>query len=586
MPLHISPGGFFRHYRILERVGEGGMGVVYRARDTRLERDVALKFLHVQRSEHSDRLRREARALAALNHPNILTIHDMDEADGHPYLVLEWLGGGALSDQRSRTRLPEAAFLEIARPIAEALAAAHEHGIVHRDVKPANVLVTDDGRIKLADFGLAKLRELDADVTRTAGALGTVAYMSPEQASGEEIGPGSDIFSFGVLAYELLAGARPFTGPGPAAVIGAILSGRRVPLRELRSDLSDALVAIVERCLATDPSARFQNGRELTAALRDVGAGGTASVQPDAKRSDSAARVASARSYEQEIRFCRTADGIGLAYSTIGSGPVIARVLGHFTHLEAEWQWPDLRLFWERLADDYTVVRYDGRGMGLSDRYDGEFTEETRQLDLDAVLTAVGAGDAALLGISEGGWTSAQYALDHPGRITRLILYGSYCRGAQARPGYDREEDAALLTLIRKGWGRDTPAFRQVFTSQFFRADADPALIAHFNELQRLSADPETAARYWTSVHSRGDGRALFEQIRIPTLVVHGRDDLAVSADEGRLLASIIPGAQLVLLPSGAHYFPTDTASITAAAGAISRFLRASDGVVRRAGDL
>jgi pimeloyl-ACP methyl ester carboxylesterase len=567
MAVHAAPGEFFRHYRILERVGEGGMGVVYRARDTRLDRDVALKFLHVQRSEHSDRLRREARALAALNHPNILTIHDMDEADGQPCLVLEWLGGGALSDRHSPASMSAPAFLDLALPIADALAAAHEHGIVHRDVKPANVLVTDDGRIKLADFGLAKLRDVEADVTRTAGAVGTVAYMSPEQASGGEIGPASDIFSFGILAYELLAGARPFTGPGPVAVITAILQGRHAPLREHRRDLSDALVAIVERCLETDPRARFQNGRELAAALRRSVTDGVPAPPPPAT---------TPRGSEQEIRFCRTADGIGLAYSTIGTGPILVRVLGHFTHLEAEWQWPDLRLFWERLADEFTVVRYDGRGMGLSDRYTGEFTEDTRQLDLDAVLTAVGAEPAALLGISEGGWTAATYALDHPDRISRLILYGSYCRGAQARPGYDREEDDALITLIRKGWGRDTPAFRQVFTSQFFRPDADASLIAHFNELQRLSADPETAARYWTSVHSRGDGRSLFQRITIPTLVVHGRDDLAVSADEGRLLASIIPGAQLVLLPSGAHYFPTDTASITAAAGAISRFLRAS----------
>ena len=147
----------------------------------------------------------------------------------------------------------------------------------------------------------------------------------------------------------------------------------------------------------------------------------------------------------------------------------------------------------------FTVVRYDGRGMGLSDPYTGEFTEETRQLDLEAVLTAVGVERAALLGISEGGWTAATYALQHPERIRHLVLYGGYSRGAQARPGYDAEEDQALVTLIRKGWGRDTPAFRQVFTSQFFRRDADPGFIAHFNELQRVSATPETAARYHES---------------------------------------------------------------------------------------
>ena len=282
------------------------------------------------------------------------------------------------------------------------------------------------------------------------------------------------------------------------------------------------------------------------------------------------------RTFEQEIRFCTTSDGVSIAYSAIGAGPCIVRVLGHFTHLEVEWQWPDLRRFWEELAEHYTIVRYDGRGIGLSDPFSGEFTEDTRQRDLDAVVTAVGAQDMALLGISEGGWTAAAYALQHPERISHLILYGAYCRGAQARPGYDPEEDQALVTLIRKGWGRDTPAFRQVITSQFFRSDADPTLLAHFNELQKLSADPDTAARYHMSAHRRGDGRELFKQIRIPTLIIHGRDDLAVSADEGRLLASLIPGSQLVLLPSGIHYFPTDAQVASKATRAITKFLRGS----------
>ncbi|MEO7658279.1 MAG: alpha/beta hydrolase, partial [Pyrinomonadaceae bacterium] len=140
---------------------------------------------------------------------------------------------------------------------------------------------------------------------------------------------------------------------------------------------------------------------------------------------------------QQDIRFCETADGVRIAYSVTGTGPQIVRVLGHFTHLEMEWEWPDLRHFWERLAERFRVVRYDGRGMGLSDRYTGEFTEDTRQLDLDAVLNQVGAENAILLGISEGGWTAATYAIHHSERISRLILYGAYCRGARARPGYD-----------------------------------------------------------------------------------------------------------------------------------------------------
>lgn len=577
----VKVGDLFRQYRVLERVGEGGMGVVYRAHDTTLCRNVALKFVTVAprfNSEHGDRLRREARALAALNHPNILTIHEIGDADGTPFLVLEWVGGGALSDPSFERPLSTREFLRVALSIAEALGAAHDQGIVHRDVKPANVLVTDEGRVKLADFGLARFRELDQDVTRTAGVVGTVAYMSPEQANGGEVGPTSDVFSFGVLAYELLTGQLPFKGQGPGAVIAAIVSGRYTPLSAARRAVPPELAALVERCLEKDPAARFQSGRDVAHALQRALSDRDGPARMERADSDNAPPKGTPPAREQEIRFCTTSDGVSVAYSAVGAGPFIVRVLGHFTHLEMEWEWPDLRHFWDRLAERHTVVRYDGRGMGLSDRYTGDFTEETRQLDLGAVLAAVGAEKAVLLGISEGGWTAATYAIQHPERITHLILYGAYCRGAQVRPGYDAEEDQALATLIRKGWGRDTPAFRQVFTSQFFRSDADPRLIAHFNELQRLSADPETAARYHEACHRRGDGRDLYREVRIPTLVLHCRDDLAVSADEGRLLASIIPGAQLVLLPSGTHYFPTDREVVTKAAGAIARFLYGSGG--------
>jgi pimeloyl-ACP methyl ester carboxylesterase len=574
----LKAGEMFRHFRVVGKAGEGGMGVVYRAHDTRLDRDVALKFLtQIARSgsEFGDRLRREARSLAALNHPNIVTIHDIDDLEGVPFLVLEWIEGRALNDPSFPRPLPTGEFLRVAGSVAEALGASHDRGIIHRDVKPANVLVADDGRVKLVDFGLSKFRDLDRDVTRTAGTVGTVAYMSPEQACGTELGPASDIFSFGVLAYELLTGQRPFRGEGPGAVISAIVSGRHTPLPDLRTDLPPRLVALVERCLARDAPMRFQNGTELAHALRRVSASQDSGMMEETTL-EVQASVAPGR--HQDIRFCTTADGARIAYSVVGAGPVLVRVLGHFTHLEKEWEWPDLRLFWERLAERHTLVRYDGRGIGLSDPYAGSFTEETRQLDLDAVLGAAGATKAILLGISEGGWSAATYAIHHADRITHLILYGAYSRGAQARPGYDPEEDRALMTLIRKGWGRNTPAFRQIFTSQFFRHDADPGLIAHFNELQRMSADPDTAARYEESCHARGDGRDLFVQVRAPTLVIQCQEDRVINAEEGRILASLIPGARLVLLPSGSHYFPTDREVVTKVAAAIGRFLHGSDG--------
>jgi pimeloyl-ACP methyl ester carboxylesterase len=237
-----------------------------------------------------------------------------------------------------------------------------------------------------------------------------------------------------------------------------------------------------------------------------------------------------------------------------------------------EWEWPDLRRMWQALAVNHTVVRYDGRGIGMSAPWEHEFTEETRQLDLDAVLGVLEAERAMLLGISEGGWTAAVYANAHRERISHLILLGGYARGALARPDFDEVEDAAILTLMRKGWGRDTAAFRQIFTSRFFPGAADPGLLAHFNELQRVSADPDTAARYMASLHRRGDGRDIYMNVRIPTLVMHGRDDRMVTFDEGRLLATLIPGAKLISLPSGNHYFPTDQTVVANVVDAINRF--------------
>ena len=572
--MRINPGDCFGNYEVVERVGEGGMGVVYRAVDRALGREVALKVIAPglgAGSAFAERLRGEARALAALNHPHILTIYEIGEAEGVPFLVLEWMGGGTLAASSVARPLTLTRFQQVALPVAEALGAAHQRQIVHRDVKPGNVLMGADGRVKLADFGLAYLRRLDPDATRTAGLLGTYAYMSPEQANEGDIGPASDVFSFGILAYELLTGELPFKGPGPASVLAAVVAGRYAPLSG-RTEIPTDLAAVVDRCLRREPADRFVDGDDLASALRQALTMAAESARKVATDGPPAAERDGQQ--EQEIHYSTTADGYALAYSVIGRGPMIVRVLGYFTHLEMEWEWPELRRFWEALAEHFTVVRYDGRGMGLSDRYTGEFTEATRQSDLEAVLAAVGGERVALLGISEGGWTAATYAVEHPERVSHLLLYGAYCRGAQVRPGYDAEEDEALVTLVRKGWGRDTPAFRQVYTSQFFGKDADPRLVAHFNELQRVSTSAETAARYMQGIHRRGDGRDIFRQVAVPTLVVHSRDDLAVSAEEGRLLASTIAGAQLVIVPKSAHYFPIDDQVLARTASAITRFLQ------------
>jgi len=544
------------------------MGAVFHARDTRLERDVALKFLTgigPLGPEVAERLRLEARSLAALKHANIVTIYDIDETDGAPFLVLEWVQGTALGRAVLPSPLGEDAFLRVALPIAEALAAAHSRGIVHRDLKPDNVILADDGVVKLVDFGLAKLRDTQVQLTKTGHVAGTATYMSPEQATGEEVGPASDVFSFGVMAYEMLAGRRPFAGEYASSLLYAVVNTPHAPLATHRPDLSASLISLVERCLQKDPRARYAGGAELAldlnAVARSLNTGAAPRVvQPPVPGGG------------REIRYCRTADGASIAYSVHGSGPVIVRVLGWFTHLEMELEWPALCLIWDRLAETHTVVRYDGRGIGLSSPWSEEFTDETRESDLEAVLDAVGAPKVTLYAISEGGWTGAHYAARHPERISHLVIYGSYARGITHRPGFDPEETRALEVLMRKGWGRDTPQYRQIFTTAYFGADADPGLVAHFNRMQRAAADSDTAARYQESLHRRGDATGLFATIRTPTLVIHCRDDQIVPFDEGRLIASVIPGAQFLPLAGGEHYFPIDEEVTRKITEAINRF--------------
>jgi pimeloyl-ACP methyl ester carboxylesterase len=279
-----------------------------------------------------------------------------------------------------------------------------------------------------------------------------------------------------------------------------------------------------------------------------------------------------------EIRYCRTADGASIAYAVNGSGPVIIRVLGWFTHLEMEWQWPALRLMWERLGRTHTVVRYDGRGIGLSSPWDRDFSEDTRQADLDAVIQALGVEKVALYGISEGGWSAAHYAAWHPERVSHLVIYGSYSRGEPLRGTFDLEEAEALLMLMRKGWGRDTAEYRQIFTTAYFGEDADPGLIAHFNELQRAAADGDTAARYQRSLFQRGQGAEVFGSIRVPTLVVHCREDRIVAFEEGRRIASLVPNALFLPLPSGTHYFPIENETTHRIVDAIDRATQQASG--------
>jgi TolB-like protein/Flp pilus assembly protein TadD len=273
------------HYEVVAELGAGGMGVVYEALDTRLGRKVAIKALPPELGrdpERLERFRREARAVAALSHPNIVTVHGVEESEGWLFLVMEKIEGRRLDQLLSPRGMRLEQLLEIAVPMADALAAAHDQGIVHRDLKPGNVMVTRDGRVKLLDFGLAKLRPSgaaasDEDPTRTAaltaaGALlGTAAYMSPEQIEGREVDARSDVFSLGIVLWEMAAGRRPFTADSAMALAARILRDPAPPLHEVRPDLPRQLGRIIDSCLAKDPGRRVQTARDVRNQLEALG---------------------------------------------------------------------------------------------------------------------------------------------------------------------------------------------------------------------------------------------------------------------------------------------------------------------------
>ena len=274
-------GSQLGHYRIERLLGTGGMGEVYLASDTKLGRQVALKVLAGTLARDPDRLERferEARAAAALNHPNIVTIHSVEQVDGVPFLTLELVEGQTLGELIPPDGLPLDRVLSLGIPLADAVGAAHQRGITHRDLKPANVMVTTDGRLKVLDFGLAKVKEeaqmpLDsgmptAALTGEGRIVGTVAYMSPEQAEGKPIDPRSDVFSLGIMLYEMATGKRPFDGDTHMSTLSAIIKDTPKSIAEVRPGLPRELSKIVSRCIAKDVEDRYQSAKDLRNDLR------------------------------------------------------------------------------------------------------------------------------------------------------------------------------------------------------------------------------------------------------------------------------------------------------------------------------
>jgi pimeloyl-ACP methyl ester carboxylesterase len=548
-------------YRLLESVGKGGMGEVFRARDSALDRDVAVKLLSpalLHDPQWLPRFRREARAAGGLNHPNVLTVHDVGESDGEHFLVTELVQGRTLRQRLQHGALPWPELIDHARQITAAVVAAHAAGIVHRDLKPENVMVRPDGLLKVLDFGLAKQRSAplpqEFDPRTAAGILvGSVRYMSPEQARGGEVDERSDVFGLGALFHELAAGTPAFAGTTPLDVLMELLERQPPPLARLRADLPPAFGELVSQALAKDPASRLPSARALLAALEAL------PVAVDATASPAFDMPA--------VRYARSGD-VNIAYQVLGAGPLdLVFVMGWISHLEWFWREPSFARFLRQLATFARVILFDKRGTGLSDRVatDRLPTLEQRMDDVRAVLDEVGSQRAVLCGISEGGPMCALFAASRPERVRGLVMIGSYARRLRADGypwGSSPEARERFCDEIQRTWGGPVGIVERAPS----KAD-DPVFRDWWAAYLRHGASPSAAVAL-TRMNAEIDVRPVLPTIAVPTLVIHRTGDRCLGIEEGRYLARSIPGARLVELPGCDHLpFVGDQDAVLAAIG-------------------
>jgi TolB-like protein/tRNA A-37 threonylcarbamoyl transferase component Bud32 len=403
----LSAGTKLGAYEILAPLGAGGMGEVYRAHDTKLGRDVALKMLPAEMARDPERLarfRREAKALAQLDHPNIITIYAVEECDGIHFLTMQLIEGLPLDRVIPQGGLPVERIFEIASALGEALAAAHEKGIVHRDLKPANVMVSNDGRVTILDFGLAKdvrAANLDdatmtsANHTQAGMVMGTPAYMSPEQASGRPLDHRTDIFSLGVVLHEMATGRRPFEGSSSAELISAILRDIPTSVVETRPDLPSDLGRVIRRCMEKDPRHRVQTARDVSNEFRELSRQTQQKISPITSAgsravvatSDSGASRTEEGFWVAVLPFKCTGGGAELAALSEGLTEDIVTGLSRFSYLRVI-----ARGSTARFAGEAVDVRAAGRELGARYVMEGSLRQAGTKLRLAVQLVDATSG--------------------------------------------------------------------------------------------------------------------------------------------------------------------------------------------------
>jgi serine/threonine protein kinase/alpha-beta hydrolase superfamily lysophospholipase len=551
MPL--SSGTRLGPYEILTLLGSGGMGEVYRARDTRLPRDVALKILPAEMSDEPSgrqNLAQEARAVASLNDPHICTLHDIGVMpSGAVYLVMEYIEGNTLRSLMERAPLGFDQLLVIGGQIADALAVAHGAGIVHGDIKPGNIMLTPRGDVKILDFGLARNMQPPTRTASTTATLesvteprkiaGTLAYMSPEQIRGEAIDGRSDLFSLGVLLYEGATGRPPFDGPTFVAIATAIATIDPPLPSSLRPDLPPAFDRVIALALAKDRERhRYISASVLAEDLRSLLAA-----------SRSPARVPAPH---PQTRYAKS-EGLNIAYQVVGDGPVdLVYIMGWVTNLDHFWEEPSYARFLNRLARSTRLILFDKRGTGLSDRVpDAQLpTLEQRMDDVRAVMDAVRSERAIAFGVSEGGPMAALFSATYPHRTLGLVMYGSYAKRIwdEEYPWAPTpEEREKFFHAIRNDWGGIVD-----LATLAPSAIHDAAFREWWASYLRQSASPG-AALTLAKMNTQVDIRHVLPTIGVPTLILHRTGDLDIDVGGSRYMARRIPVAKFVELPGEDH---------------------------------
>ncbi len=563
-------------YQIVRCLGVGGMGEVYLACDIRLNRHVALKVLphrHARTPQWIQRFEREARSASALNHPNILTIYEIGISENCHFIASEFVDGVTLRSV-NHSELELIKKLDVAIQIAEALKAAHAAGIVHRDIKPENIMIRSDGLVKVLDFGIAKQFAPSPlgntppgfpSATDPGQIMGTIRYMSPEQARRMDVDSRADLFSLGVVLFELVLGVLPYGSLNETLILSSLLNDEPIHFKQLAQVHQSELESIIRKLLRKDREERYQSAKEvvvdLKQARRQIERRHSQVGVPDSSQNQEPLNASGDTGEHQgndthieipEVRYARSGE-VNIAYQILGKGELdLVFVMGWVSHLDWFWKEPSFERFLKRLASFARLIIFDKRGTGLSDRvpYDQLPTLEQRLDDVRAVMDAAGSESAILLGVSEGGPMCSLFAATYPQKTIALVMIGSYARRLKA-PDYPwgptEEQHHAFLDDIARSWGGpvglEARAPSQVKNKEFANWWAT---------YLRMGASPG-AALALTKMNAQIDIRPILKAIQVPTIVLHRTGDRCLKVEEGRYLAEQIPGAKFVELPGSDH---------------------------------